>query len=126
MKLFNIVSRSNDEIVFLKNSFWADTLKLKSIYFMSSQDVNEDVMQVSIEFLNETINVHTTLNADHPVLPLNTKAGERKSKKTYDVLFREVNIPQQFRVRALDVNGDPFNPALFGTLVITLEADSDL
>lgn len=125
MKLFQFVCSSNQEIVGLRNSFWAETLKLKSVYFMASDDVVDDVLQVNIEFLNESTSVHTTLKSDNVILPLSTEAGKRKHKKHYDIQYNGINIPQQTIITCLDKNGNPFDDAKFGTLVITMEADGE-
>ena len=124
MKLFQFVVNSNQAIVNLKNSYWAETLHLKSIFFMSDGDVADDVMQVNIEFLNESTNVHTTLKNDYIIVPLDTEAGKRKHKKQYDILYNDVNIPQQTIITCLDKDGAPFDNTKFGTLLITFEADS--
>jgi len=125
MKLFQFVCSSNQEIVGLRNSFWAETLKLKSIYFMASDDVVDDVLQVNIEFLNESTNVHTSLKSDNVILPLSTEAGKRKHKKHFDVQYSGINIPQQTTITCLDKDGEPFDETKFGTLVITMEADGE-
>ena len=124
MKLFQFVCNSNQEIINLKNSFWAESLTLKSIYFMADGDVADDLMQINVEFLNESTNVHTTLKNDYIILPLSTEAGKRKHKKHYNIQYNDVNIPQSTIITCLDKTGAPFDPTKFGTVVITFEADS--
>jgi len=124
MKLFQFVCNSNQEIINLKNSFWAESLTLKSVYFMADGDVADDLMQINVEFLNESTNVHTTLKNDYVILPLSTEAGKRKHKKHYNIQYNDVNIPQSTIITCLDKAGAPFDPTKFGTLVITFEADS--
>jgi len=126
MKLFQFVCSSNQEIVNLKNSYWAETLTLKSAFFMAAADVADDVMQINVEFLNESTNVHTTLKNDFIILPLSTEAGKRKHKKHYNVSYSDINVPQQTIITCLDKAGAPFDPTKFGTLVLTFEADSSV
>jgi hypothetical protein len=124
MKLFQFICNSNQEIINLKTSFWTETLTFKSAYFMADSDVVDDVMQINMEFLNESTNVHTTLKNDYIVLPLSTEAGKRKHKKHYHITLNDVNIPQSTIISCYAKDGTPFDNTKFGTLVLTFEADS--
>ena len=54
------------------------------------------------------------------------KDGKRKHKKHFNILYNDLNIPQQTIITCLDKTGAPFDPTKFGTLVLTFEADSSV
>ena len=60
MKLYQITVSSNNETVYLKDSFFSDTLELKSVYVLNTADLTEDLMQVELSFLRQNTNVHTS------------------------------------------------------------------
>ena len=124
MKLYQFTVSTNDETVELKDSFFSDTLELKSIYLLNRVDLVEDLLQVEISFLRQNTNVHTSENKDLVILPLDKTSGVRKSKKNYDVLFRDVEIPAQFNIKLFDQDGAPFDNAKLGKVLITLEGNS--
>ena len=124
MKLYQFTISSNNETVNLKDSFFSDTLELKSVYLLNSADLVEDLLQVEISFLRQNTNVHTSENKDLVIVPLDKTAGARKSKKNFDVLFRDVEIPAQFNVKLFDQDGAPFDNAKLGKVLITLEGNS--
>lgn len=128
MKLYQIVVSSNDETVELKDSFFSETLELKSIYVLNTADftaiANENLMQVELSFLRQNTNVHTSEDKDLVIVPLNKTAGVRESKKDYHILFRDVEIPAQFNVKLFDETGAPFDNAKIGRVLITFEGNS--
>jgi len=125
MKLFQFLVSSNSETINLKQSFFVDTLELKSIYFMNSQDLvaGEEVAEIEISFL-EAPNVHTSQNVDLIIMPLNTEAGKRKSKKHFEVMWRNLQIPQNFTIKVFKKDGSLFDNAKIGEILINLEANS--
>ena len=124
MKLYQITVSSNNETVELKDSFFSDTLELKSVYVLNTADLTEHLMQVEISFLRQNTNVHTSESKDLVIVPLDKTAGARLSKKSYDVLFRDVEIPAQFNVKLFDEDGDAFDNAKLGKVLITFEGNS--
>ena len=124
MKLYQFVISSNNDVVALKDSHFAETFELKSIYVLNSADLTEDLMQVEIDFIAGNTNVHTTEDRDLIIVPLDKTANSRKSKKHYETLFRNIDIPRQFRIKLYDENGDPFDNAKLGKVLITFESDS--
>lgn len=125
MKLFQFLVSSNSETINLKQSFFVDTLELKSIYFMNSGDLvaGEEVAEIEISFL-EAPNVHTSQNVDLIIMPLNTEAGKRKSKKHFEVMWRNLQIPQNFTIKVFKKDGSLFDNAKIGEILINLEANS--
>jgi len=124
MKLYQITVGSNDETVELKDSFFSETLELKSIFVLNTADFTEHLMQVELSFLRQNTNVHTSESKDLVIVPLNKTAGVRESKKNYHVLFRDVEIPAQFNVKLFDDTGAPFDNAKLGKVLITFEGNS--
>lgn len=124
MKLYQFTVSSNNETVSLKDSFFSDTLELKSVYLLNSADLVEDLLQVEISFLRQNTNLHTSESKDLVIVPLDKTAGARKSKKNYHILFRDVEIPAQFNVKLFDQDGDPFDNAKLGKVLITFEGNS--
>ena len=124
MKLYQITVSSNNETVNLKDSFFSDTLELKSVYVLNTADLTEDLMQVELSFLRQNTNVHTSESKDLVIVPLDKTPNARKSKKNYHVLFRDVEIPAQFNVKLFDQDGAPFDNAKLGKVLITLEGNS--
>lgn len=125
MKLFQFLVSSNNEIINLKQSFFVDTLELKSIYFMNSGDLvaGEEIAEIEISFL-EAPNVHTSQNVDLIIMPLNLEAGKRKSKKHFNVMWKNLQIPQNFSIKVFKKDGSLFDNAKIGEILINLEANS--
>lgn len=125
MKLFQILVSSNSESVSLKKSMHMKTLRLKSIYFMNKANLSatETSCLVEISFLREGVNVHTNLNNDVVIMPLDSTASTRLSKKEYDIVFNEVNVPQQFQVNIYNADGTAFDNTKIGEVLISLESD---
>lgn len=125
MKLFQFLVSSNSQTINLKQSFFVDTLELKSIYFMNSGDLvaGEEVAEIEISFL-EAPNVHTSQNVDLIIMPLNLEAGKRKSKKHFNVMWRNLQIPQNFSIKVFKKDGSLFDNAKIGEILINLEANS--
>lgn len=124
MKLYQITLGSNDETVELKDSFFSDTIELKSVYVLNTVDFTEHLMQVEISFLRQNTNIHTSESKDLIIVPLDKTAGARISKKSYDILFRDVEIPAHFNVKLFDEDGVAFDNAKLGKVLITLEGNS--
>jgi hypothetical protein len=125
MKLFQFLISSNSQTINLKQSFFVDTLELKSIYFMNSVDLvaGEEVAEIEISFL-EAPNIHTSQNVDLIIMPLNLEAGKRKSKKQFEVMWRNLQVPQNFSVKVFKKDGSLFDNAKIGEILINLEANS--
>ena len=125
MKLFQFLISSNSQTINLKQSFFVDTLELKSIYFMNSADLvaGEEVAEIEISFL-EAPNIHTSQNVDLIIMPLNLEAGKRKSKKQFEVMWRNLQVPQNFSVKVFKKDGSLFDNAKIGEILINLEANS--
>lgn len=125
MKLFQFLVSSNSQTINLKQSFFVDTLELKSIYFMNSGDLvaGEEVAEIEISFL-EAPNVHTSQNVDLIIMPLNLEAGKRKSKKHFNVMWRNLQVPQNFFIKVFKKDGSLFDNAKIGEILINLEANS--
>ena len=124
MKLYQIVVSSNDETVELKDSFFSETLELKSIFVLNTANFVEHLMQVELSFLRQNTNVHTSEDKALVIVPLNKTAGVRESKKDYHILFRDVEIPAQFNVKLFDETGAPFDNSKLGNVLIPIECNS--
>lgn len=125
MKLFQFLVSSNNQDINLKQSFFVDTLELKSVYFMNSADLvaGEEIAEIQISFL-EAPNVHTSQNVDLIIMPLKVETNKRMSKKHFEITWNNLQIPQNFNIKVFKKDGSLFDNAKIGEILINLEANS--